>query len=111
MTTCSTAEVITLNYVENDNLPALQITYKDTDGEPVDITGYSFELHIAFDTGAKTVTGSIVGSPTNGVFEFDYPDGVLSPSGIFDAEVQITNDTGQKLTIQGFSFDIAAEIA
>lgn len=111
MTTCSTAEVITLNYVENDNLPALQITYKDTDGNPVDITGYTFSLHVAFEAGAKTVAGSIVGAPTDGVFEFEYPDSWLTPSGIFEAEVQITDAGGKKLTIQGFSFDIAAEIA
>ena len=110
MTTCSTAEVITLDYVENDNLPALQITYKDTDGSPVDITGYTFKLNIKF-TVPVTVTGDIVGSPTNGVFEFEYADGVLTPSGKFPAEITIIDAALKKLTIQGFQFDIAAEIA
>ena len=110
MTTCSTAEPITLNYVENDNLPALQITYKDTNGNPVDITGFTFKLNIKFPI-PEVVDGSIVGSPVDGVFEFEYLDGVLTPSGEFPAEITIINASSQKLTIQGFMFDIAKEIA
>ena len=55
--------------------------------------------------------GSIVGSPVDGVFEFEYLDGVLTPSGEFPAEITIINASSQKLTIQGFMFDIAKEIA
>lgn len=108
--TCTTTDDVTFNYVVGDNLPALSFTYKDKDGNAIDITGFSFALHIDFQAGVTTVVGSIVDA-ASGTFQFVFGDSDLSESGIFNIEVQITNASSQKLTIQGMKFDIAPELA
>jgi len=107
--TCATTEPVTFYYVENDNLPALTITYKDKAGTAVPITGFGFSLHIGTPT-PTIVAGTIVDADA-GIFEFVFGDGDLSPSGTFPVEIQITNAASKKLTIRNILFVIEAEIA
>jgi len=97
------------DYVEGDNLPALVFQYLDADGDPIDITGFSIDLHIGYDT-PKTVNGDLY-DPTNGYFRFIFSDTDLDEVGKWNIEVQITNVAGQKLTIQDMGIKIKEQIA
>jgi len=66
----------TFYFVENDTLPQITGVYKNSDGTPVDITGYTIELHIKYDT-PREITADLT-DPTNGEFKFNWVAGDLN---------------------------------
>jgi len=107
--TCSSSSLVILNYVENDTLPEIQCEYKDRFGEPIDIEGYTFNLHIGYNPTPLDITGAIVGDHEEGIFKFTFVPGDIR-QGKFLGEIQITDDNGDDLTYQGFQFNIKPEI-
>jgi len=104
----------TFYFVENDTLPQITGVYKNSDGTPVDITGYTIELHIKYDT-PREITADLT-DPTNGEFKFNWVAGDLK-AGTWEAEIEIKNADGKILTAQKadnkkkLSFVISEEIA
>lgn len=68
--TCST-DITILEHIQYDNMSYLRFAYTDSDGDAIDITGFSFECRIAYATGTLVVPGTIIDA-TNGIFEFQW---------------------------------------
>jgi hypothetical protein len=99
-----------LHYVENDTLPEIRCVYKDTDGNPIDITDYTFELHVAYDP-PKIITGTIV-DPEEGIFKFGPFQVGDFVTGKWNIEIQITDAAGTGiLTYQNLKLNVVPEIA
>lgn len=98
---------LNLNFVSNDTLPKPPFAVKDYQNQVVDITGYSFELHLGYAT-PVSVSGSITDA-VNGEFTFDFALGDLHTD-VIDAEVQVTDAGGQIRTFQDIRVTIMPEI-
>lgn len=105
MATCTTIQDI--YYVEDNTLPELVCTLKDTDGVVVDITGYSFELHIGYGV-PKNIVGVLVDA-ANGIFKFAFVVGDIQ-KGKHLAEIMYTTVESKTLTFQSLRFNVAPKI-
>lgn len=105
-TTCTS--ISELKYVEDNTRPEIVCTYTDSAGAPIPITGFLFELHIAYET-PLIVAGSIVDA-LNGIFKFGFIVGDLK-IGKWEGEIQIDDGAGGILTFQGLMFDVKPKIA
>jgi hypothetical protein len=97
-----------LYYVENDTLPEVQCTYTDTDGNAIDITGYTFEIHVQY--AVPLSNAGVIVDAANGIFKFEWGSGDIQ-SGTWNAEIQITDAGGKILTFQGLRLVVEPEIA
>jgi nitrogen fixation protein FixH len=86
-----------LIFVENDTLPNIVGVYKDADGTPVNIAGYTIKLRIGYAT-VKEIAATLTDA-ASGEFTFYWTTGDLV-EGTWLAEVEITDDTGKILTAQ-----------
>jgi hypothetical protein len=91
------------DFVEGDQLPELLCEFQD-----VDITGYEFELHIAYRPDALVKAGEIVDAEA-GTFKFTWDDGDLV-AGRDLAEIQVTLPSSKPISFQ-FWMKIAKQIA
>lgn len=108
---CETTDPLELSYVQNDRKPFLTILYQDENGDPINITSYSFEFHIKFETaGPKTQVGVIIDA-AGGEFEFQWDVGYFEEVGVFPAEIEITDAGGYNVTYQNILVEVTAEIA
>jgi len=106
----------TLNLVVGDNLPELTLTLKDSNSaaagytldpddsatwDPIDITGATIRLRLR-EIGTTTVTSTLtcsVTQPTDGVAITNFPTGTLNKAGVFEGEVEIEFNNGNKQTV------------
>jgi hypothetical protein len=106
---CATADDIVLNYYENDTMPFLRLTYKDSDGNAIDISGFAFECKIGYEAGTRVVVGTIIDA-TGGIFEFQWSSGDLDTVGIVPVQITITNLASKRLTFDNIKFNIEPEL-
>lgn len=100
---------ITLNYYENDTMPFLRFTYTDSDGDPINIAGFSFECKIGYEAATRVVAGTII-SESEGIFEFQWSTGDLDTTGIYPVQITITNAASKRLTFDNIKFNIEPEL-
>lgn len=92
-----------LKFVENDTADALDIEFQG-----VDITGYSFALHIGYPDCAKVIPGVIMDAPA-GKFRFTFAYGDLR-AGSYPAEIRVTDTMGLEDTFGELTFDILRRV-
>jgi hypothetical protein len=91
-------ELDTLEFVEGDTLPVISGVLTEDDGTtPINITGYTIELHIKYDT-PLTIAATIPAG-TDGYFYFPWASDSLKPksateTGLWFAEIQIQSPLG-----------------
>lgn len=81
----------TIEMYVGDSLPQIDCTY---DG--VDITGYSFALHIKYDSAVTTIAGTITDAAA-GEFAFAVPS-ASRKVGTWQAEIEVTDAGGDTET-------------
>lgn len=96
--------IITL--VAGDTLPT-RLTYTDATGAAINITGYSFTLHIGYPT--PLVKAAAIADGPNGILEFDWAGADLV-AGTFPAEIVATDASGKTKTNKLGSIVIAPRI-
>lgn len=84
-----------LYFVGGDTNPNIEGVYKDAEGTPIPIAGYTIKLHIKYPTILVKIAD--LTTPANGEFEFTWEAGDLI-AGVYDAEIEVTDDTGKIIT-------------
>lgn len=91
---------------QNDRLPALEITIKNTGGEPLDLTSASAKF-IMVDAETRTVkinASATIKDAANGVVEYAWAEGDTDTVGDYRAEVEITYADGKIITAPSLGF-------
>ena len=106
----------TFNLVVGDNLPTLTVTLKDSNSaasgatldqedsstwSAVDISDATVTMRIR-EIGSSVISSSLTMVVTNGsagIVTTNFPDGVLSAAGVFEAEIEILYSNGAKQTV------------
>jgi hypothetical protein len=108
MTTRTCADENEIEFVVEDTYPSLPCVYRKSDNTPIDITGYTFKLHISYDTPSE-VTGSIISGP-DGEFIFEFIAGDINKVGKFKTEIVIIDTVPKQITYQFLTFNIKPRI-
>jgi hypothetical protein len=90
-----------LELVEGDTLPILTGTVTDDDGNPVDISGWTINLHVGY--GTPLVKAAQIPVGTDGFYQFVWEEGDLV-EGEWEIEVEFQTDLGVQ-TFQKTQFD------
>lgn len=97
-----------VSFKQNDRLPSLTVTATQADGTAYDLTGATgavFHLRNS-ETGAvklSSMTATVVNA-AQGILRYDWGTNDLDTAGLFDAEFEVTMNTGRKITVptQGY---------
>jgi hypothetical protein len=82
---------VALEFTEGDTIPNIVGTAKNNDGSAMNITGFTFKLHIGYEIPlVKTAT---ILSPAGGTFSFAWGANDLV-TGIWDASIEIIAPSG-----------------
>jgi BppU N-terminal domain len=85
----------------------LPLTYQfqDSDGEPLNLTGYVARLVIKERRGTSTAYEAIVSDPTNGRVSYVWTGTELIVAGRYEAEFTVTSATNRFVSLR-FVFDV-----
>lgn len=107
-----TVQRVKHQYVEGDTSPPLVCTYTDSDGNAIDVSGWTIKLHLERPSGstALSVTATLT-DPTNGIFEFRWSAGDLVAGFNQKADVEFTNLTPDTFHGPRFLIDVREDLA
>jgi hypothetical protein len=108
MTTRTCTDENEIKFVVGDTYPSLPCVYKKSDGTPMDITGYTFKLHINYNAPLEVI-GSVVSGP-DGEFIFEWVAGDINTVGKFKTEIVIIDTVPKQITYQFLTFNIQPRI-
>jgi len=110
------AYLTTIELVQGDTLPVLEVTLKDSSEaatgktldpedsstfKPINLTGCSATMKIR-EVGATALTDTLTGTVTdaaNGVLSFNLGSSTLASAGTFEGEVSYTNASSKSQTV------------
>ena len=110
------AYLTTIDLVQNDQLPEITVTLKDSNAAasgqtldadnpatfaPIDLTGGSVRLRIR-EVGKTTLLDNIIGTVTDaqaGKATFVFGSSTLSTTGVLEGEIEITDSSSRTQTV------------
>lgn len=100
-----------ITLVQNDVGVALKFVVRDTEGNPVDITGAIAKLTIINSAGSKTVDCTITDA-VNGACQYKTIAGDLATIGLHRCELEVFFPDGSHITTPEYlEFTVRAELA
>ena len=103
----------TITAYEGDKGYDLQFTASDENGDPLNLTGGTIKFKMALPTSStlKVDGVCVLVSPTAGTFAYTMTAADLDTSGDYNAEVEITLDSGAKvITIGDIDVDVKKDL-
>lgn len=105
----------TIKLVRGDNRPYIKIALKDVDGDPIDLTQTTVRVYfreVGSTTVLSTLTCSVVGSPTSGEVQFNFPGSTLDVEpGMYEGEIEIDFDGEIQTVYEVLKFNVRDEFA
>ena len=100
---------VNLSRVRGDTYPIF-LTFKDKEGNPVDITGSVIQLGVKDSSGnLVTVPGDIVDAP-NGKAQIVFTDQSVANVGNFTYDIQMITAEGYKITVASGTLRLSPDV-
>lgn len=121
-----------IKLVQNDTRPSVYVVIEDDNGDPIDLTGATAQMHFR-EVGSTTLKATVPGTLITGLVEddgtvttdapynvagaggrirLDWSAGDLDTSGFFEGEVQVTfADTTIQTTFALLNFYVREQLA